>query len=59
MIQNVAFEKMINLDAKVGMYAIEMIDLKAEIEFSAKKIMVGLVFKIDSNCKYKKMLLIE
>lgn len=46
-----------DLDVKVGIFAIKIIYLNTKI--SADKIMVGLVFKIDSNNIYIEIALIK
>lgn len=57
MIQKAAFEKIFDLDAKKKVFVIKIIDLN--VELSAEKIMVALVFEIDSNYIYTKMALIN
>lgn len=49
-IQKVAFEKMIDLDAKTVVSAMKIIDLDTEV--SIEKAMVALVFEIDSEDIY-------
>lgn len=41
------------------MFAIEIIDLNAEMILFALKIIAGFIFKIDSNNRYTKIFLIK
>lgn len=48
--QNAVFEKMIDLDAKKVMFVIKIIEL--DVKIFAKKIMIALIFEIDSIVIY-------
>lgn len=50
---------MINLNAEVEIFAVEMINLNVEIAISAIKLMASLIFEINCNGRYTKIFLIK
>lgn len=59
MTQKTTFEKMIDLNAKVRVFTMKMINLDIGLEVFAVKIMTSLTFEINKNNEHMEMTLIE
>ena len=59
MIQKTTFKKMMYLDIEIRVFAIKIINLNSEVKMSTIKIIVSLIFGINGNNRYIKIILIE